>query len=65
MLLALLVSLFYISGQLHFSIPEAWSAVSEKGMTKIFATDPLPGNYFLKQLLGGAFITIAMTGLDQ
>jgi len=65
MLLALLVSLFYISGQLHFSLPEAWSAVSKSGMTKIFATDPLPGNFFLKQIVGGAFITIAMTGLDQ
>jgi Na+/proline symporter len=65
MLLALLVSLFYISGQLHFSLSEAWAAVSKNGMTKIFATDPLPGNFFLKQILGGAFITIAMTGLDQ
>lgn len=65
MLLALLVSLFYISGQLHFSLPEAWKTISQNGMTKIFATDPLPGNYFLKQILGGAFITIAMTGLDQ
>ena len=65
MLLGLLISLFYISGQLGFSIPEAWNAVAKNGMTKIFATDPLPGNFFLKQILGGAFITIAMTGLDQ
>lgn len=65
MLLALVVSLFYLAGQLNFSIGEAWTAVADKGMTKIFATDPLAGNYFLKQILGGAFITIAMTGLDQ
>ena len=65
MLLALIVSLFYLAGKLDFSVAEAWSAVSGTGMTKIFATDPLPGNYFLKQILGGAFITIAMTGLDQ
>jgi Na+/proline symporter len=65
MLLALIVSLFYLAGQLNFSIGDAWTAVSDKGLTKIFATDPLPGNYFLKQILGGAFITIAMTGLDQ
>lgn len=65
MLLALIVSLVYLAGQLNFSLGEAWTAISEKGMTKIFATDPLPGNYFLKQILGGAFITIAMTGLDQ
>lgn len=65
MLLALIVSLFYLAGKLNFSLGEAWSAVAGQGMTKIFATDPLPGNYFLKQILGGAFITIAMTGLDQ
>lgn len=65
MLLALIVSLFYLAGKLDFSLGEAWAAVADKGMTKIFATDPLPGNYFLKQILGGAFITIAMTGLDQ
>jgi Na+/proline symporter len=65
MLLALIVSLYYLAGQLHLSLGEAWTAVADKGMTKIFATDPLPGNYFLKQILGGMFITIAMTGLDQ
>jgi Na+/proline symporter len=65
MLLALIVSLVYLAGQLNFSLGEAWASISQKGMTKIFATDPLPGNYFLKQILGGAFITIAMTGLDQ
>ncbi len=65
MLLALIVSLVYLAGQLNFGLGEAWAAIREKGMTKIFATDPLPGNYFLKQILGGAFITIAMTGLDQ
>lgn len=65
MLLALIVSLFYLAGQLNLSIGEAWTAVADKGLTKTFATDPLPGNYFLKQILGGAFITIAMTGLDQ
>lgn len=65
MLLALIVSLFYLAGKLGFSMNEAWAAVSDRNMTRIFATDPLPGNYFLKQILGGAFITIAMTGLDQ
>jgi len=65
MLLALIVSLFYLAGKLDLSITQAWSSVAGSGMTRIFATDPMPGNYFLKQILGGAFITIAMTGLDQ
>jgi len=65
MLLALIVCLFYLSGQLGMDIGGAWKAVSEQGMTKIFSFDPAPGNYFLKQIFGGMFITIAMTGLDQ
>jgi Na+/proline symporter len=39
--------------------------MKEQGYTKLIGTDPLAGNYFLKQIIGGAFITIAMTGLDQ
>jgi Na+/proline symporter len=31
----------------------------------MFNTDVNSGGFFLKQILGGAFITIAMTGLDQ
>src|SRR5690606_24862279 len=65
MLLALIICLFYLSGQLGMDIGGAWKAVSEQGMTKIFSFDPAPGNYFLKQIFGGMFITIAMTGLDQ
>jgi len=65
MLLALVVSLFYLAGKLDLSLGQAWTTVSGQGMTRIFTTDPLPGNFFLKQILGGAFITIAMTGLDQ
>ncbi len=65
MLLALIVSLFYLAGRLDLSLFSAWSEIGAKGMTKIFTTEPLSANYFIKQILGGAFITIAMTGLDQ
>src|SRR5690606_32963373 len=39
--------------------------LSMKGYTDIFNMDPGSKGYFLKQIIGGAFITIAMTGLDQ
>ena len=39
--------------------------MSAKGYTQIFHSDPMQGNFFGKQILGGACITIAMTGLDQ
>jgi len=65
MLLGLIVCIFYLSGKLDLNIPEAWAAVSKEGMTQTFNFDINSGNYFLKQIIGGAFITIAMTGLDQ
>jgi Na+/proline symporter len=39
--------------------------MSEKGMTKIFFTNPADKLFFAKQILAGAFITITMTGMDQ
>lgn len=65
MLLALIVSIIYLANNLNLSMGEAWTAMSERGMTTIFATDPLKGNFFLKEIIGGMVITIAMTGLDQ
>jgi len=65
MLLALLVCVSYIMGQLHLNFSGTWTAMQAKGYTKLFYTDPKSGSFFLKQILGGAFITIAMTGLDQ
>lgn len=65
MLLALLVCISYIMKSMNFDISTAWQAMKAEGYTKLIGTDPLAGNFFLKQVLGGAFITIAMTGLDQ
>jgi SSS family transporter len=65
MLLALVICVGYIMHTMNFDISGAWHAMTEKGYTRMVQTDPLSSNYFLKQVLGGAFITISMTGLDQ
>ncbi len=65
MILALLVCVVYIMSSLHLDFGATWHALSEKGFTKMVGTDVMAPNFFLKQVLGGAFITIAMTGLDQ
>lgn len=65
MLLALLVCVGYIMHSLDLNLSGTWSALADKGLTNIFHTDPKAGNFFLKQIFGGMFITIAMTGLDQ
>ncbi|MBS1778776.1 MAG: sodium:solute symporter [Bacteroidetes bacterium] len=65
MLLSLLVCVGYIMHDMHLGLGSTWQAMKEQGYTKMLRTDALAPNYFLKQILGGAFITIAMTGLDQ
>jgi Na+/proline symporter len=41
------------------------AAMHELGMRKVLDTDWRSDGFFLKQVLAGIFITIAMTGLDQ
>lgn len=65
MLAALLICVGYIMNALNMDISGAWSAMKVQGFNKLINTDPLSGGFFVKQVLGGAFITIAMTGLDQ
>jgi Na+/proline symporter len=65
MLLALVVCVGFIIHSLHYDLSTAWQAISDKGYTRMWKMDPRSPGFFLKQLLGGAFITIAMTGLDQ
>jgi Na+/proline symporter len=65
MLLALIVCVVYIMHSLHLDLSGTWAAMQQKGYTKLWQTDVNSPVFFLKQILGGAFITIAMTGLDQ
>jgi Na+/proline symporter len=65
MLLALVVCIFAIQSALHMDWGSIWSSMKAQGMTKLWETDVNKKSYFLKHVLGGAFITIAMTGLDQ
>lgn len=65
MLLALVVCVFYIMGDLNLSFGEAITQLNSLGYTEMFNTDVMDKKFFLKQIIGGAFITISMTGLDQ
>ncbi len=65
MLLALIVCVGFIIHSLHYDMGGAWAAMTEKGYTHLLQTNPNSPTFFVKQILGGAFITIAMTGLDQ
>jgi Na+/proline symporter len=65
MLVGLLVCIFYILRHLHLSPGEALAALESKGYTRVIDTHFNGKGFFVKQILGGMFITIAMTGLDQ
>ena len=65
MLVGLVVCIFYILSNLNLNISTALDALSVKEYTHIFNTDVGSKGFFLKQIIGGAFITITMTGLDQ
>ncbi len=65
MILALLVCVGYIMTSLDLDFGATWEAMSNRGYTNMFTGDIMTGNYFWKNVLGGAFITIGMTGLDQ
>ena len=65
MVLGLLVCVIYILNNLNYSVGDAINAMEAKSLTKIFNTDINSKGFFLKQILGGMFITVAMTGLDQ
>src|SRR3954471_12992631 len=65
MLLGLVVCVIYIMNMLGFSFGETMHALADKGYTKIINTDVNSASFFLKQIIGGMFITVGMTGLDQ
>ncbi len=65
MLLALGVCTVYIMNHLSLDFGATMDTLKAQNLTRIFITDPNDSKFFLKQILGGAFVTITMTGLDQ
>lgn len=65
MVLALIVTIWFIARTLGLSSGSLLSSLSDGGYSQVFNTDWQSPAFFLKQILSGAFITVAMTGLDQ
>ena len=66
MLLAVLVTTFMIIKELNFSFFDLFSHKSIINYNQIwFTEDPNSKSYFIKSIIGGIFIAICMTGLDQ
>ena len=65
MLVGLVVCVIAIIKALGTDFGGAWQMMSDQNYTRIFNWDVKAGSFALKHILGGMFIAIAMTGLDQ
>jgi Na+/proline symporter len=65
MLLGLVSCIWAVMNGLGLGIGELSETLKSQSLTRIFNTDINAAGFWGKQILGGAFITIAMTGLDQ
>lgn len=63
---ALILITVNVASSLGMSFSDAYNAISESGMSRIFVFDDAKSTqYFWKQFISGIFIVIVMTGLDQ
>ena len=65
MLLAVVLSVYYISRELGAPVFKLIGNVFDSDMSRIVITDWDHPRHFIKQFFSGMFITITMTGLDQ
>jgi len=65
LLAGVVISIVFIARSLHLDMGHLLSSVSTSSHSSVFFWDWHEKNYFWKHFLGGAAITIAMTGLDQ
>lgn len=61
------LTIFFICKSLNLSIFEAFEEVKNSNYSKVFFFEDFVSSkfHFVKQILGGIFVTIAMVGLDQ
>lgn len=65
MLLAVVLSIIFISKGLHTNVGGLIGQIWHSDISKMMITDWHSPRFFVKQFLGGMFIAIVMTGLDQ
>ena len=65
MIISLIACIWFILSHLNLSVGQAYDIMQAKNYTHFINLDPNSKTFFLKTILGGMFITIAMTGLDQ
>lgn len=65
MLAGLVICVVFLLHALGLDLTGGWQAMRAAGLAEVFVTDPMSATHWAKQLLAGAAIAVAMTGLDQ
>jgi Na+/proline symporter len=65
LILGVVLSIIAIATQLDFNVSEVYENMAHSKYSKVFETDWLKGNFWVKDIVAGALFTVAMTGLDQ
>lgn len=67
LLSSVILSIYFIAQSLNLDIAGTFEAVKNSSYSKVFFWEDFLGSksHFLKQFIGGVFVTLAMTGLDQ
>ena len=66
MILAVIISIISILNSIDLSVSEYFFSDEFKRFNQVFFTEDINDrNYFFKSFIGGVFVTICMTGLDQ
>lgn len=65
MLFGLLACIAILLGQMDLSVGQSLARMHEQGLSRVFTSAVDSPNFYLKQIVAGVFIVIAMTGMDQ
>lgn len=67
LVLSVFLTIYFICDSLDLGVIGAFEKVKESNYSKVFFFEDFTGSrfHFVKQVLGGIFVTIAMVGLDQ
>jgi Na+/proline symporter len=65
MLIGLVACVWFLLGELQLSVGQSLLQMEARGLSQVFTTSVDSPNFFLKQIVAGAFIVLTMTGMDQ
>ncbi len=65
MLIGLVACVVFLLGRLDLTVAESLAQMDARGLSTVFTTAVDSPNFYVKQIVAGAFIVLTMTGMDQ